>query len=84
VEQGNGSALAGLRRLELGLAKIREGDLHEGRREIEVAASLDPNNSIVRSYLGKTYYEEKRIPLDEREYAIAKYSSTEEREQKNG
>ena len=41
-------------------------------REIEVAASLDPNNSVVRSYLGKAYYEEKRMPLDERQYAIAK------------
>ncbi|MGH2500835.1 MAG: tetratricopeptide repeat protein [Candidatus Limnocylindria bacterium] len=51
--------------------KIREGDLHEGRREIEVAASLDPNSSIVRSYLGKAYYEEKRMPLDERQYTIA-------------
>src|SRR5439155_1323624 len=61
-----------LPRLGLGLAKIREGDLQEGRREIEIAASLDPNNSIVRSYLGKAYYEEKRGPLDEREYAIAK------------
>src|SRR5437762_1247148 len=61
-----------LPRLGLGLAKIREGDLQDGRREIEIAASLDPNNSIVRSYLGKAYYEEKRGPLDEREYAIAK------------
>jgi tetratricopeptide (TPR) repeat protein len=56
----------------LGLAKIREGDLAEGRREIEIAASLDPNNSLVRSYLGKAYFEEKRTTLDEREYAIAK------------
>src|SRR5207237_10023516 len=61
-----------LPRLGLGLVKIREGDLAEGRREIEIAASRDPNNSIVRSYLGKAYYEEKRGPLDEREYAIAK------------
>lgn len=49
-----------LPRLGLGLAKIREGDLTEGRREIEIAASLDPNNSLIRSYLGKAYYEEKR------------------------
>ena len=55
-----------------GWRKIREGDLHEGSREIEIAASLDPNNSIIRSYLGKTYYEEKRTKLDQREYAVAK------------
>ncbi len=60
-----------LPRLGLGLAKIREGALHEGGRDIEIAASLDPNNSLVRSYLGKTYYEEKRTGLDEREYVTA-------------
>ena len=37
-----------------------------------MAASLDPSNAIVRSYLGKTYYEEKRTGLDEREYEMAK------------
>ena len=41
-------------------------------RHIEIAASLDPNNSLVRSYLGKTYYEEKRTSLTDREYATAK------------
>jgi Flp pilus assembly protein TadD len=61
-----------LPRLGLGLAKIRVGNLEEGGRDLEIAASLDPNNSIVRSYLGKAYYEEKRSPLDEREYATAK------------
>ncbi len=58
--------------LGLGLAKIRESDLEAGRREIEVAVSLDPGNSLMRSYLGKAYFEEKRTTLDEREYAIAK------------
>jgi Flp pilus assembly protein TadD len=58
--------------LGLGLAKIRESGLHEGSREIEIAASLDPNNALVRSYLGKAYFEEKRAGLDEREYQTAK------------
>jgi len=40
--------------------------------EIEIAASLDPNNSLIRSYLGKVYYEEKRGKIDGEEYAIAK------------
>jgi len=56
----------------VGLAKIREGSLDEGGRDVEVAASLDPNNALIRSYLGKVYYEEKRTGLDEREYAVAK------------
>ena len=41
---------APLPRLGLGLTEIREGNLKEGRREIEIAASLDPNNSLIRSY----------------------------------
>ncbi|MGB7971437.1 MAG: tetratricopeptide repeat protein, partial [Candidatus Deferrimicrobiaceae bacterium] len=49
-----------LPRLGLGLATIRDGDVEAGRKEIEIAASLDPNNSLIRSYLGKAYYEEKR------------------------
>ena len=61
-----------LPRLGLGLAKIREGDLAGGRREIKVALSLDPNNSLIRSYLGKAYYEEKRERKAEEQFAIAK------------
>ncbi len=40
-----------LPRLGLGLAKIRQGGLHEGRSEIEIATSLDPKNALIRSYL---------------------------------
>ena len=65
-----------LARLGLGLAIIREAffkkDIEKGRREIEKAALLDPNNSLIRSYLGKAYYEEKRNELAEKEYDIAK------------
>jgi tetratricopeptide (TPR) repeat protein len=61
-----------LPRLGLGLAKIREGGLDEGSRDLEIATSLDPNDSLVHSYLGKAYYEEKRSPLDENQYAVAK------------
>ncbi len=51
---------AHLPRLCLGLARIRQGDLAAGRREIEIAASLNPGSSLIRSYLGKAYFEEKR------------------------
>ena len=54
------------------LAKIRDGELEDGRSEIEIAASLDSNSSLSGSYLGKAYYEEKRPELDGREYSIAK------------
>lgn len=58
--------------LGLGLAKIRRGDLDEGTKQIETAAILDPDNSLIRSYLGKAYYEQKRIGLARTEFAIAK------------
>lgn len=63
---------APLARLGLGLAKIRNGDLEAGRQNMEIAAILDPNNSLVRSYLGKTYYEEKRSRLAGDQFELAK------------
>jgi cytochrome c-type biogenesis protein CcmH/NrfG len=58
--------------LGLGLARISGGDLEAGRHDLEVAVSLDSNNAILRSYLGKAYFEEKRSPLDAQQYSIAK------------
>lgn len=56
----------------LGLTKIKRGDLIEGRREIEAAVALDSSNALLRSYLGKAYYEEKRAPLEGLQFDIAK------------
>ena len=50
-----------LPRLGLGLARFSTADLAEGSRELETAVSLDPGQSVVRSYLGKAYFEQKRI-----------------------
>ena len=63
-----------LPRLGMGLAKIRDGELSEGSQDIEVAVSLDPAAAVIRSYLGKAYFEAKRAGLDEREYDLAKES----------
>jgi Tfp pilus assembly protein PilF len=63
---------APLPRLGLGLAMIREGDLEGGREQIENAVILDPGNSLIRSYMGKAYYEEKRDTLAETQLGIAK------------
>lgn len=63
---------APLPRLGLGLTKIRSGDLEAGRRDLEIAAVLDPNNSLLRSYLGKAYYEEKRESLAGNQFDLAK------------
>jgi len=59
-------------RLGMGLALIREGDLEAGRIELEIAAILDPANSLIRSYLGKAYFEENRYPLASTQFDLAR------------
>jgi tetratricopeptide (TPR) repeat protein len=61
-----------LPRFGLGLAMIRDGALEQGRKNLEVAVGLDSGNALLRSYLGKAYFEEKRDPLDAEQLAIAK------------
>ena len=61
-----------LPRFGLGLAQIRDGALEEGRKNLEVAVGLDSSNSLLRSYLGKAYFEEKRDRLAAEQFAIAK------------
>ncbi|MFT5042755.1 MAG: tetratricopeptide (TPR) repeat protein, partial [Hyphomicrobiaceae bacterium] len=61
-----------LAHLGLGLAKISDGKLHDGRRELEAAVALDSSSSVLRAYLGKAYFGERRYPLDSQQYGIAK------------
>ncbi len=61
-----------LAHLGLGLAKISGGQLESGRGELEVAVALDSSQALLRSYLGKAYFEEKRSPLDDQQFGIAK------------
>jgi tetratricopeptide (TPR) repeat protein len=63
---------APLPRLGLGLVQIRGGDLAQGRQQIEIAANLAPGNALVRSYLGKAYYEEKRDKRAATQFGLAK------------
>ena len=58
--------------LGLGLAMIRRGDLEGGADEIRAAYGLDQANALVRSYLGKAFFEQKKDPLDGGLYAEAK------------
>ncbi len=58
--------------LGLGLVKIRLGELVPGREAIETAVLLDPGNALLRSYLGKAYYEEKRDRLAYQQFSMAK------------
>lgn len=61
-----------LAHLGLGLAKIRDGDLQGGRHDIETAAALDVQDGVVRNYLGKAYFEEKRDVLSAEQFELAK------------
>ncbi|HKQ39102.1 MAG TPA: FecR domain-containing protein, partial [Verrucomicrobiae bacterium] len=38
-----------------GLCRIRQGDTEGGRADIQTAAALEPNRSLLRSYLGKAF-----------------------------
>jgi tetratricopeptide (TPR) repeat protein len=58
--------------LGLGLTKIRNGDLSGGRQDIETAAALDVGDAVIRSYLGKAYFEERRDSLSAEQLALAK------------
>ncbi|ABC31341.1 FOG: TPR repeat [Hahella chejuensis KCTC 2396] len=58
--------------LGLGLTKLRGGDLEAGRNNLEVAVSLSPNNAVLRSYLGRAYFEEKRSDDAGEQWLLAK------------
>lgn len=59
-------------RLGLGLATIRTGSLRQGRRDLETAVLLDPDSALLRSYLGKAFFDEKRNTLASTEFNLAK------------
>jgi tetratricopeptide (TPR) repeat protein len=57
--------------LGLGLTRIGAGQLAEGRGELEVAVALDSSQALLRAYLGKAYFDERRSPLDAQQFEIA-------------
>jgi tetratricopeptide (TPR) repeat protein len=58
--------------LGLGLAEIKQGRLADGTRQLENAAVHDPSSSLLRSYLGKAYFEQRRDEAAGKQYGIAK------------
>lgn len=65
---------APLPRLGKGLVQIRQNDLEAGRDALEIAVLLDPGNSLLRSYLGKAYTEERRHSLAMEQFKLAKHA----------
>ena len=61
-----------LPRFGLGLAQIREGSLDQGRANLELAVGLDSSNALLRTYLGRAYFEERREALSADQYELAK------------
>ena len=58
--------------LGLGLIDIRKNRLTEGREHLELATTLAPEQSLLRSYLGKAYFAEQRNALANAEFELAK------------
>lgn len=55
-----------------GLISIRQGETEEGRRDLQTAVALEPNRSILRSYLGKAFSQEGNAPKANLELERAK------------
>jgi Tfp pilus assembly protein PilF len=54
-----------------GLCRIHEGQAEAGRADLQVAAALEPNRSLLRSYLGKAYAAADDYPLADKELNLA-------------
>src|SRR5262249_30287239 len=55
-----------------GLCKIRQGQSDAGRQDVQAAATLEPNRSELRSYLGKAWDQESDKKHAEKELGMAK------------
>lgn len=55
-----------------GLVRIRLGDAEGGRHDLQTAAGLEPNRSLLRSYLGKAYAYANRQEFANKELAFAR------------
>lgn len=55
-----------------GLCRIRRGGFAEGRRDLQTAAALEPNRSLLRSYLGKAFSDSYDMPHASRELSLAR------------
>ncbi len=54
-----------------GLCRIRSGQVTEGRKDLQVAATLEPNRADLRSYLGKAWFEARDAARADKELKLA-------------
>ncbi len=54
-----------------GLVQIRKGRHHEGLADLQVAATLEPQRAVLRSYLGKAFSDSYDIPHARKELQMA-------------
>jgi Tfp pilus assembly protein PilF len=55
-----------------GLCRIRSGQMAAGLADLEVAAALEPQRALLRSYLGKAFASAGHIERADKEFALAK------------
>jgi Tfp pilus assembly protein PilF len=55
-----------------GLARIHQGDADGGLKDLQVAATLEPNRALLRSYLGKAFANKYDDPRAEKELTLAR------------
>lgn len=55
-----------------GLCRIRNGDRDGGRADLQVAAVLEPQRAVIRSYLGKAFQHDHMNALARKELRLAK------------
>ena len=55
-----------------GLCRIREGRGDEGRQDLQVAATLEPQRAVLRSYLGKAWSHTGNDALADKDLRLAK------------
>src|SRR5262249_20173389 len=67
IDGGLGNAWLGR-----GLCQIRRGDARGGRFDLQVAASVEPQRSLLRSYLGKAFSNAYDVRRATRELELAR------------
>ncbi len=55
-----------------GLAQIHQGRIDAGQKDLQMAAALEPNRALLRSYSGKAFQSSGKNALAEKEFKLAR------------